>query len=80
LPKEHANVLISSLANQLIFQASSEENAKIAEGFVGSRRVKEYSYSYTSGKTTRSVKWETVPYIHFFKFRKFPKFYCVGYP
>lgn len=78
LPKEHANVLISSLANQLIFQASSEENAKIAEGFVGSRRVKEYSYSYTGDKTTRSFKWEIVPYVHFFKFRKFPKFYCVA--
>lgn len=78
LSKEHANVLISSLANQLIFQASSEENAKMAESFIGARRVKEYSYSYGDSKTTKSVKWETVPYIHFFKFRKFPKFYCVA--
>lgn len=78
LSKEHADVLISSLANQLIFQASSEENAKMAESFIGSRRVKEYSYSYGDSKTTKSVKWETVPYIHFFKFRKFPKFYCVA--
>lgn len=77
LSREHADVLISSLANQLIFQASSEENAKMAESFIGSRRVKEYSYSYGDSKTTKSVKWETVPYIHFFKFRKFPKFYCV---
>ena len=78
LPKEHANVLISSLANQLIFQASSEENAQIAEGFLGSRRKKEFSYSFSGGKRTKSFKWETVPYIHFFKFRKFPKFYCVA--
>jgi hypothetical protein len=77
LPKEHADVLISSLANQIIFQTSSEENAKIAEGFIGSHKKKEYSYSYTSGKQTRSFKWEIVPYIHFFKFRNFPKFYCV---
>ena len=77
LPKEHANVLISSLANQLIFQASSEENAQTAEGFLGMRKKKEYSYSFTGGKRTKSFRWETVPYIHFFKFRKFPKFYCV---
>lgn len=77
LPKEHADVLISSLANQIIFQASSEENAKTAESFIGSHRKKEYSYSYTSGKQTRSFKWDIVPYIHFFQFRNFPKFYCV---
>jgi type IV secretory pathway TraG/TraD family ATPase VirD4 len=78
LPKEHANVLISSLANQLIFQASSEENAKTAEGFLGMRRKKEFSYSFTGGKRTKSFKWEIVPYIHFFRFRNFPKFYCVA--
>ena len=78
LPKEHANVLISSLANQLIFQASSEENAKTAEGFLGMRRKKEFSYSFTGGKRTKSFKWEIVPYIHFFRFRKFSKFYCVA--
>ena len=78
LSKEHADVLISSLANQLIFQASSEENAKMAESFIGSRKIKEYSYSHGDSKTTKSVKWEIVPYIHFFKFRKFPKFYCVA--
>ncbi len=78
LPKEHADVLISSLANQLIFQASSEENAKTAEGFLGMRQKKEFSYSFTGGKRTRSFKLEIVPYIHFFKFRKFPKFYCVA--
>ena len=78
LPKEHANVLISSLANQLIFQASSGENAKIAEEFLGSRRKKNFNYSFSGGKRTRSYTLETVPYIHFFKFRKFPKFYCVA--
>lgn len=78
LPKEHANVLISSLANQLIFQASSGENAQTAEGFLGSRSKKKFSYSYSGGKRTKSFTWETVPYIHFFKFRKFPKFYCVA--
>jgi hypothetical protein len=78
LSKEHAEVLISSLANQLIFQPSSEENAKVAESFIGSRRKQETTHSYSSGKKTRSHHWEIIPYIHFWKFRKFPKFYCVA--